>query len=75
MRSCFCFSLHAKDKSTVIAVGIGIPAYKARPAKVLPGFPEKSERERLKVSSLAKPRKVGAGGGIQHEFTGTYKQL
>lgn len=32
------FSPHAKDESTVIAVGIGIPAYKARPGKVLPQF-------------------------------------
>jgi len=32
------FSPHAKDKSTMIAVGIGIPAYKARPGKVLPQF-------------------------------------
>jgi len=32
------FSSHARDKSTMIAVGIGIPAYKARPGKVLPQF-------------------------------------
>jgi len=29
------FSPHAKDKSTMIAVGIGIPGYKSRPGKVL----------------------------------------
>ncbi len=30
------FSPHAKDKSTMIAVGIGEPAYKARPGRILP---------------------------------------
>lgn len=30
------FSPHARKKSTMIAVGIGVPAYKARPGKVLP---------------------------------------
>jgi SagB-type dehydrogenase family enzyme len=35
------FSPHAKEKSTMIAVGIGIPAYKARPGKVLPQFHER----------------------------------
>ncbi|WP_431753773.1 SagB/ThcOx family dehydrogenase [Nitrososphaera sp.] len=29
------FSPHAKDKSAMIAVGVGMPAYKARPGKVL----------------------------------------
>jgi SagB-type dehydrogenase family enzyme len=29
------FSPHARDKSTMIAVGIGKPAYKARPGKIL----------------------------------------
>lgn len=29
------FSPHAQGKSTMIAVGIGIPAYKARPGKIL----------------------------------------
>jgi SagB-type dehydrogenase family enzyme len=29
------FSPHAKDKSTMIAVGAGVPGYKARPGKVL----------------------------------------
>ena len=29
------FSPHAKDKSTMIVVGVGIPGYKARPGKVL----------------------------------------
>jgi SagB-type dehydrogenase family enzyme len=33
------FSPHAKDKGTMIAVGIGVPAYKARMGKVLPQFP------------------------------------
>jgi hypothetical protein len=28
---------HAKDKSTMIAVGVGIPGYKARPGKILAG--------------------------------------
>jgi len=32
------FSPHAKEKSTMIAVGLGVPAYKARPGKVLPQF-------------------------------------
>ncbi len=32
------FSPHAKDESTMIAVGLGVPAYKARPGKVLPQF-------------------------------------
>jgi len=32
------FSPHAKEKSTMIAVGLGIPAYKARPGRVLPQF-------------------------------------
>ena len=30
------FSPHAKNKSTMIAVGLGVPAYKARSGKVLP---------------------------------------
>ena len=30
------FSPHAKDKSTMMAVGVGIPAYKAKSGKVLP---------------------------------------
>ncbi|HEV2118714.1 MAG TPA: SagB/ThcOx family dehydrogenase [Candidatus Bathyarchaeia archaeon] len=30
------FSPHARDKSTMIAVGIGKPAYKAKPGKILP---------------------------------------
>jgi hypothetical protein len=30
------FSPHARDKSTMIAVGIGEPAYKARPGRILP---------------------------------------
>ncbi len=29
------FSPHAKDKSTMMAVGVGVPGYKARPGKVL----------------------------------------
>jgi len=32
------FSPQAKDRATMIAVGIGIPAYKARPGKVLAGL-------------------------------------
>jgi SagB-type dehydrogenase family enzyme len=32
------FSPHSKDKSTMIAVGLGVPAYKARPGRVLPQF-------------------------------------
>jgi SagB-type dehydrogenase family enzyme len=32
------FSPHAKEKSAMIAVGLGVPAYKARPGKVLPQF-------------------------------------
>jgi len=30
------FSPHAKDKSTMIAVGIGVPAYRARTGRILP---------------------------------------
>jgi len=32
------FSPHAKEKSAMIAVGLGVPAYKARPGRVLPQF-------------------------------------
>jgi SagB-type dehydrogenase family enzyme len=32
------FSPHSKEKSTMIAVGLGVPAYKARPGKLLPQF-------------------------------------
>ncbi len=32
------FSPHAKDKSGMIVVGLGVPAYKAPPGKVLPQF-------------------------------------
>jgi SagB-type dehydrogenase family enzyme len=32
------FSPHAKEKSAMIAVGLGVPAYKARPGKILPQF-------------------------------------
>jgi len=32
------FSPHAKYKSTMIAVGLGVPAYKARPGRVQPQF-------------------------------------
>ena len=32
------FSPHAKEKSTMIVVGVGVPAYKARPGRVLPQF-------------------------------------
>lgn len=36
------FSPHAKEKSTMIAVGIGVSAYKARAGKVLPQLPEEA---------------------------------
>jgi len=32
------FSPHANEKSTMIAVGLGVPAYKARPGRILPQF-------------------------------------
>src|SRR6266446_6886241 len=32
------FSPHSREKSTMIAVGLGVPAYKARPGRVLPQF-------------------------------------
>jgi SagB-type dehydrogenase family enzyme len=32
------FSPHAKEMSTMIAVGVGVPAYKARPGRILPQF-------------------------------------
>jgi len=32
------FSPHSKEKSTMVAVGLGVPAYKARPGRVLPQF-------------------------------------
>lgn len=32
------FSPHAAEKSTMIVVGVGVPAYKARPGKILPQF-------------------------------------
>jgi SagB-type dehydrogenase family enzyme len=32
------FSPHAKGKSTMIAVGVGVPAYRAKPGRVLPQF-------------------------------------
>ena len=31
------FSPHAKDKSTMIVVGVGVPSYKARSGKILAG--------------------------------------
>jgi hypothetical protein len=31
------FSPHAADKSTMIAVGVGVPGYKSRPGKILAG--------------------------------------
>jgi hypothetical protein len=37
------FSPHAKDKSTMIAVGVGIPGYKARPGKIIAGTLSKSQ--------------------------------
>ncbi len=36
------FSPHSKDKSPMIAVGVGAPAYKARPGKILPQFDRKT---------------------------------
>ncbi len=32
------FSPHARDKNAMIVVGLGVPAYKARPGRVLPQF-------------------------------------
>jgi SagB-type dehydrogenase family enzyme len=32
------FSPHAKEKSAVIEVGLGVPAYKAKPGRILPQF-------------------------------------
>lgn len=32
------FSPHAKEKNTMIVVGLGVPAYKARPGRILPQF-------------------------------------
>ncbi len=32
------FSPHAEGMSTMIAVGVGVPAYKARPGRILPQF-------------------------------------
>jgi hypothetical protein len=32
------FSPHAKGKSTMIAVGVGVPGYRAKPGRVLPQF-------------------------------------
>ena len=32
------FSPHAKNMSTMIAVGVGVPAYRAKPGKILPQF-------------------------------------
>ncbi|MGC2681090.1 MAG: hypothetical protein WA323_04420 [Candidatus Nitrosopolaris sp.] len=32
------FSPHAADKSTMIAIGVGIPAYKSRPDKAVPSL-------------------------------------
>ncbi|MGC1931164.1 MAG: SagB/ThcOx family dehydrogenase, partial [Candidatus Nitrosopolaris sp.] len=37
------FSPHAADKSTMIAVGVGIPGYKSRPGKILPGHLTRTE--------------------------------
>ena len=37
------FSPHAKDKSAMIAIGVGIPAYKARPGKILAARLTKSQ--------------------------------
>jgi hypothetical protein len=37
------FSPHAKEKSPMIAVGVGVPAYKARSGKVLPQMTTKPQ--------------------------------
>jgi hypothetical protein len=37
------FSPHAKDKSTMIVIGVGIPSYKARPGKILAGILSKNQ--------------------------------
>ena len=37
------FSPHAKDKSAMIAIGVGMPAYKARPGKILAARLTKSQ--------------------------------
>jgi SagB-type dehydrogenase family enzyme len=37
------FSPHAADKSTMIAVGVGIPGYKSRPGKALPTLLTRTE--------------------------------
>jgi len=37
------FSPHAADKSTMIAVGVGIPGYKSRPGKALPSLLTRTE--------------------------------
>ena len=34
------FSPHAADKSTMIAVGVGVPGYKSRPGKILANWPD-----------------------------------
>jgi SagB-type dehydrogenase family enzyme len=37
------FSPHAKNKSTMIVVGVGVPSYKARPGKILAGILSKDQ--------------------------------
>jgi SagB-type dehydrogenase family enzyme len=37
------FSPHAKDKSTMIVIGVGVPGYKARPGKILAGILSKNQ--------------------------------
>src|SRR4029077_7759533 len=37
------FSPHAKEKSPMIAVGVGVPGYEARPGKVLPQMKTKAQ--------------------------------
>jgi SagB-type dehydrogenase family enzyme len=44
------FSPHASNKSTMIAVGVGVPAYKANPGKVLP---RRLSKEELLTQTLA----------------------
>ncbi len=46
------FSPHAKDMSAMIAVGVGVPAYKARPGKILP---QTSKMQPNAIQNIRKP--------------------
>ena len=46
------FSPHAEDKSTMIVVGIGKPAYKARSGRILPIRLSREELLKMKLSVL-----------------------